>query len=154
MWAAAPCTLQPRSPRYGSAACFHCCRVSASCLAAVGRTKTCCKSLFPKPSTRSAGAEFRYGVIARGVALLVCGFCPNSSQLHSAGDCSGSLILPEPLQTLPALLTCNLCLPGAKCCGEMGAQSRPLVWLLAIRVIVEIAPHSGVAMGERGLSRK
>lgn len=56
----------------------------------------------------------------RGVALLVCGVCPNSAPLSSAGDCSGNLILPEPLQTLTARLTWNLCLPVGKRGREMG----------------------------------
>lgn len=78
-----------------------------------------CKSLLSKHTAESVrGVSLRHDT--RGVALLVCGFCPKSSQLQTAGDCSGSLIPSEPLQTLPTRLTCNLCLPVGKRGREMG----------------------------------
>lgn len=88
----------------------------------------------------------------RGVALLACGFCPNSSQLQTAGDCSGNLIPPEPLQTLHTRLTCNLCLPAGKREGKRG------VCVLTIRIMAEIGSvveqQGGGGGGKHGLGWK
>lgn len=64
-----------------------CVTVTSSALAAVGWTvrpelKVYCRGTFPDLCVRC-----RCAMILRGVALLVCGFCPNSSQLQTAGDC-------------------------------------------------------------------
>lgn len=129
----APCALRvwaTRSRASPPSAPWECCvfhrhvSISSGCCLV-----TCCKSLFSKHRARSVcvfvrGVSVRHDT--RGVALLVCGFCPNSSQLQTAGDCSGNLIPSEPLQTLPTRLTCNLCLPvGERVVKGNGAQSQP-----------------------------
>lgn len=108
------------------------CHVSVSSLVAVWYTVRPVVKVYARSV---CGVLVRHDT--RGVALLVWFFCPNSSQLPTAGDCSGNLILSELLQTLSTRLTCNLCLPVGECCREMRRNHNRQVWLRTIRIMAE-----------------